>query len=546
MIHDTSTDRKARGAFFTPPEIARFIAEWAIRDRANRIFEPSCGDAEFLLAAGNRLRELGSGGTLLDSLQGVEIHEPSAEQALRRLKEVDLEADIEVGDFFDIETPRRYDAVIGNPPYVRYQDFSGKARTKALEAALRQGVRLSGLASSWAAFTVHAADFVAPEGRLGLVLPAELLSVKYAGKVRRFLLERFARVRLLMFEELVFPGVQEEVVLLLAEGTGPAPNFEVYQARDLSELGGVDASSWTSYSPRQGEKWLTALLPPETIALYQRLQSDGLFVPLAEWGSPYLGIVTGSNKFFTLSKDESEAWGIGKDDLLRISPPGSRHLRSLSFTPEDWTGHAEAGDPVFLFFPSEDDPSNESKAYIESGEAEGIHQGYKCRNRSPWWRVPLVDRPDFLLTYMARDWPRLLQNAAGVYHLNSLYGVRLHEGCTKGASGLLPVVSLSSLTALGAELVGRAYGGGLLKLEPREADKLPMPSPRLLEGVASELEDLAPEIDRLLRDGELEAARHSVDDVVLRKAASLSSRQIDQLRGARQLLFGRRTTRAKT
>ncbi len=89
---------------------------------------------------------------------------------------------------------------------MRYEDFSGKARSRSRSAALRAGVILTGLASSWAAFTVHSALFLKPGGRLGLVLPAELLSVNYAAEVRRFLLERFAAVDLVMFTERIFPG----------------------------------------------------------------------------------------------------------------------------------------------------------------------------------------------------------------------------------------------------------------------------------------------------------------------------------------------------
>src|SRR6185312_10193847 len=142
-------------------------------------------------------------------------------------------------DLFDHADWPAFDAVIGNPPYIRYQQFIGEARAKGLRAALAQGVPLTGLASSWAAFTIHAAQFLKPEGRLGLVLPAELLTVNYAARVRRFLLNRFSSVRLILFEELIFPNVLEEVVLLLAEGNGGASKFEVYQVRNLEDLTGI-------------------------------------------------------------------------------------------------------------------------------------------------------------------------------------------------------------------------------------------------------------------------------------------------------------------
>ena len=218
---DTNELRKARGAFFTPREIAQYLARWAIRLPNDRILEPSCGEASFLLAAADRLKDVGASPLFWsEQLHGVEIFEGSARNAESLLRDAGFDSRVDVGDFFEHETPIFYDVVIGNPPFVRYQNFSGAARARGLAAALAQGVRLSGLANAWAAFVVKAALHVAPEGRLALVLPAELLSVNYAKEVRRFLLRRFRRVRLIMFEERIFPGVLEEVVLLLAEGGG--------------------------------------------------------------------------------------------------------------------------------------------------------------------------------------------------------------------------------------------------------------------------------------------------------------------------------------
>lgn len=246
-------ERKARGAFFTPPELADFLCQWAIRKSSDRVFEPSCGEAAFLLSALQRLRALGASRA---PLYGMDIHADSVAEAGRLLLSQGGSPELLAGDFFTSLPPEpKFDAVIGNPPYVRYQSFTGEARARALEAALRQGVRLNGLASSWAAFTVHASAFLKREGRLALVLPAELLSVNYAAEIRRFLLKRFSTVRLVLFEELVFPGVLEEVVLLLAEGNGGADHFEVFQAKDAAELSNPTSRVWKDYVPRAEEKW---------------------------------------------------------------------------------------------------------------------------------------------------------------------------------------------------------------------------------------------------------------------------------------------------
>src|SRR3546814_8300185 len=107
---------------------------------------------------------------------------------------------------------------------------------------------------SWAVVTIHTSHILKEEWRLGLLLPAELSTVNKAAQVRRFLLSRVAKVRLVLFEELVFPEVLEEVVLLLAEGTGGAPSFEVYQARNLADLERMCADSWVGYAPSGDQK----------------------------------------------------------------------------------------------------------------------------------------------------------------------------------------------------------------------------------------------------------------------------------------------------
>ena len=87
-----------------------------------------------------------------------------------------------------------------------------------------------------------------------------------------------------------------------------------------------------------------------------------------------------------------------------------------------------------------------------------VEQAYKCRVRRPWWRVPLVDIPHMFLTYMNADTPRLCSTRAGVHHLNSVYGVYLRPGSIRTGQDLLPIASLNSMSMLGAETIGRAYG----------------------------------------------------------------------------------------
>jgi adenine-specific DNA-methyltransferase len=536
---------KQRGAFFTPAVVSRFLAEWAVRSPQDLILEPSCGEAAFLLAAVDCLRSMGS--EVSDSqLFGIDIHADSIKAAETFLRESGISTPhLGQGDFFDLTPAPGFDAVIGNPPYIRYQQFFGESRAKALRAAEAQGVRLSGLSSSWAAFVVHASAFLKDNGRLALVLPAELLTVNYAAPVREFLLRRFASVRLVLFKERDFPGVMEEVVLLLAEGTGPSDRFELVQVDSFDQL---HALIWESWGPRNGaDKWVTALLPDTARELYSSLTADSRTVPLLQWGETTLGMVSGNNKFFTLTGSEVVRLNLPPEDLLKITPPGSRHLKGVRFTNQTWQELLRAGARAYLFYPRDAGSplSPASAEYVRAGEEQNVHVAYKCRVRTPWWRVPKTRKPDLFLTYMNHYSPRLVANAAKVHCLNSFHGVTLHARNREIGGKLLPIAALNSLTTLSAEIVGRSYGGGLLKVEPKEADTLLLPAPPVLEACGDHLLAIEPQLSKHLRNGQIAQVIKLVDRVLLQKQMGLKRADIEQLRSARELLFSRRAARSR-
>lgn len=540
---DTAALRKERGAFFTPDEITRFIAQWAIRSAQDRVLEPSAGDAAFLAAAVQRLKQLSTTADVEPLVTGVEIHAHSAEMASQRVLSLGGKASILRSDFFMVEPEPVYDAVIGNPPYIRYQDFSGEARARAREAALRAGVALTGLASSWAAFTLHSAMFLKPGGRLGLVLPAELLSVNYAAPVRRFLFTHFSDVQLVLFEQQVFPEAEADVVLMLADGfrQGAAKHATIHQARTAHELSTLGQGLvWTPTDP--AGKWTSSLIDPKATEHLVGLLDKAVFCTLEAWGDTTLGMVTGNNRYFTLSPQRARELGLGSQELLRLSPPGSTHLRGLALTEAMLDRLGEQGQATCLFYPA-DEPSPQALAYIEDGHRTGVDTAYKCRVRKIWHKVPLVPPADLFLTCMNADTARLCANEAGARYLNSVHGVFLKPELRDLGTELLPLASLNSVTLLHAEMVGRAYGGGILKVEPKEADNWAMPSFTLISERARRLRAIKPQVAQLLEAGRLLDAVAMVDDVLFSHCDDLTPDQLHSIRHAREMLAQRRTLR---
>jgi adenine-specific DNA-methyltransferase len=542
--------RKARGAFFTPPAIAKFLAKWAVEGPESRILDPTCGEAVFLLAAAEELKAKGVG--LADTgrlLSGVEIDAPSLNESRVFLHEQGVEGPNLVNDdFFSVPTPGQIgssidwqDAVIGNPPFIRYQDFTGEVRQRALAAALAQGVRLSKLASSWAPTLVHASAFLKPGGRLAMVLPAELLTVNYAEPIRRWLRQRFAVVNLVMFERLQFQDAEEQVVLLVAHGQGPCNPFSLYHVEDASELADVHPLDVIGSSPAVEGKWSDLTLSLETRQLFARTTAQ--MDRVDSYGRLELGTVTGANKYFAMTEATRRRYSIDERHLMRLSPPGTRHLRGLSFTAEHWEELRERGARVWLLHPKGGTRAPSVLRYIRRGERLGIQRGYKCSGRKPWWRPPVVGKPDLFFTYMSHRFPRLITNSAEATVLNSMHALHLKGDNKLLVRESLPLLALNSATFLAAELLGRSYGGGILKMEPREAASLPVPTFPQLRKAWQTLSDAKPELDCILRQGEWEAVVARVDEVVLGKVMGMTSGEITTLRDAGEQLRARRIGR---
>jgi adenine-specific DNA-methyltransferase len=494
---ETLAEVKARGAFYTPPAIAAFIAAWAVRGDAARVLEPACGDGSFMVATSDRLAALGAGDA--SRLVGVERSAPEAAKAHALVPT----ADVRQASFFDVDPAdfgAPFDAVIGNPPYIRYHGFTGEDRSKGLARASAQGVQLTRLASSWAHFVVHATSFLDEDGRLGLVLPAELLVTDYAQPVRAHLLARFASVLVVAFDRMVFEDAQVDAVLLLASSDGPA-GINVVRVADAAGLASLDFAALGA-GRRPGERWSTSL-DAGADATYRALVASPAVQRLAEVATVDIGVVTGANRFFVLSQAEAEAAGLPAEYLTAIVER-PRDVPGLSVEPQEASR--------LLLIPQGGPPTDPAvAAYLRAGEAKGVPGGYKCRVRRFWYSVPLPrKRPQAFLPYMTGDTPRVIVNRQGSWSTNLLHGLTLLEAAPDVRA--LSAAMLSSATRLSAEVEGRPYGGGVLKLETRESERLLVP--RLSDPVAASLARLHPELDALVREGRLDQASRIVDAVL--------------------------------
>jgi adenine-specific DNA-methyltransferase len=555
MVTSTPVERcqrKSLGAFYSPPSLVEPMVAWALNLADQSVLDPSCGDGVFLEAAAHRLLELGSGSERAASLLHAVDLNPDAVWITRERVEAELGVPFEnarVSSFFSLPPPgvlfgppAGVDVILGNPPYIRYQEFAGGTRAEALERAAHAGVQLNRLASSWAHFVAHAMAFLRPGGRLALILPAELIHTTYAAPLRVELRRSFEEVHVISFRRSVFPEVQEEVVLLLAAGKGHGPGrlglVEADTASDLAELSSILAGAEVFASGEEPEKWIPGYTAHPGVATLEHLQSLELLRPLGDIGKASIGFVSGANEYFVLTEEEAVHWRL-PESSLRPALIRARQIPGLQITSADVRSQ---GERCLLWIPGER-PTRAERIYIQRGEDLGYAARYKCRVRTPWYRVPGVMVPDAFLTYMSDAVPRLCFNQAQVVSSNTLHTIRLPR-IPAALHKAFVVAFYNSATLLSCERTGRSYGGGVLKLEPREADRLLVPSADLVARHKSALLKVALKADAALRSGR----EGSLDEVIAAVDAVLFEGEgiaRDEMVSARASLHERRQARSR-
>lgn len=508
---------KVRGGYYTPAAVARFLARW-VRTAGPRIVEPSCGD-------GAILRELAA---LTTQAHGVELVAGEALKARRF-------AAVQTANLFTWVTEHGatgWDGVAGNPPYIRFGNWAREQREPALELMRREGLRPSRLTNAWVPFVVASTVMVRDGGRVGLVLPAELLQVSYAAPLREFLLTRYREITLVTFRRLVFDGILQEVVLFCGvAGAGPARirTINLVDA-DALERADLDVESAPALL-HEKEKWTKYFLDPAAIALLRTLKQSDTLTRVGAIADVDVGIVTGRNSFFTFTDAQAHELGLRAHCVPLVSR--SSQLCGLVYDTDCRASDIAAGHRTWLL-DAPDRPADAAlAAHIHAGEAAGVHLGFKCSIRKPWWRTPSLWLPDLFLLRQIHLAPRLTVNAAAATSTDTVHRVRIGPGVEPAA---FAAVFHNSATFAFAEIMGRSYGGGILELEPTEAEQLPIPAPALAG-------ELAADVDLLLKANEIEKALDTVDRHVLIDGLGWSPEVVARCRTAWHTLRDRRTRR---
>lgn len=480
--------QKLRGGYYTPIDLAAFLTQWVQEINPTSVLEPSCGDGVFfdVFARIKRFKKT--------RIVGFELDPEEAIKAQARAKNVGLvAAKVNSEDFlqwaidllenkdslFDSDT--RFDAVVGNPPFVRYQYLPAEFQVRAEKIFKKLELPFTKHTNAWVPFILASMALLRPGGRLAMVVPAEIIHVTHAQSLRSYLGRECRRLVIIDPEEIWFSETLQGAVILLAEkrqrDTETSEGLAIYpvKGREFLSLDPSDVFNATqSINGKTVEgKWTRALLDLETRSLFDELAAYNDVHRFRDIAKVDVGIVTGANNFFLVSDDVVKNYKL--DKWAHPMFGRSEHCPGVIYDENQHIANAAKGKPTnFLWFQeSTEKIDTAAKAYIELGEKQELHTRYKCSVRSPWYTVPSVYSTEIGMLKRSHNTPRLILNRIGAYTTDTAYRIRTLGVDAERLVGCF----INPLTALSAELESRHYGGGVLELIPSEIEKLIIPLP---------------------------------------------------------------------
>lgn len=222
----THSEKKSTGSHYTPPTLAAFVAKemlklWKPPENARNInvFDPALGDGELLLAILKNLQKM----DVHLSVSGYETNQSEMLFAKKRIKDQFPKVATEFHnrdflaqsadcssqpDLFQSRRPEQFDLVISNPPYVRTQVMGAK---KSQDIARQYG--LAGRVDLYYAFMIAIAQYIHPEGVLGIIVSNRFMTTRSGETVRARIKELYEIEHIWdlgdtkLFEAAVLPAV---------------------------------------------------------------------------------------------------------------------------------------------------------------------------------------------------------------------------------------------------------------------------------------------------------------------------------------------------
>ncbi len=463
-------ERRRCGATYTPAPIVEAMAAWAQAEipAPARVVDPGAGSGRFLIAAAHRFPGAELVAVDVDPLATLMLRANAAAHGFAGRLAVHLI------DYRSLALPPAAGPTlfIGNPPYVRHHDIGGPWKDWFAATAERLGVSASKLAGLHIHFFFKTRDLARPGDGGAFITAAEWLDVNYGGALRR-LLAGGPRVHGRLADGL--GGTAVHVIDPRAEpftdalttaaitcfriGRRPAA-IAMRAVRSLDDLAPLGRGRTVAVRElAAARKW--------SIFVREQSQTPAGFVELGELFRVHRGQVTGGNAVWI---DSAAARDV-PSRFKRVAITRARELFAAGAALTSAAGLNRVIDLPADLDALDRDERKAVERFLAWAKRQGAHESYIATHRRAWWSVGLRTPAPILCTYMARSAPAFVRNLVQARHINIAHGLYPREPLDDAALAAVAAWLRGHVSIDG----GRTYAGGLVKFEPKEIERIPVP-----------------------------------------------------------------------
>jgi len=456
----SAAERRMTGAVYTLSPIVHSMMAWlSAQGSPTRIVDPGAGSGRFILAAGETFPDAQLVAVEMDPLAALMLR---ANLSARGWTD---RATVLVKDYREIKLPRcaGMTAFIGNPPYVRHHDIAESWKSWYASKFAEFGIKASALAGLHLHFFLQT-QLLAKTGDVGaFITSAEWIDVNYGSALRRLFLEELGGIALHVLAPTVeaFPGTATTAAITCFRVGETAEPVRVRSVEELEQLNGLTKGTDISRKRLQDTPRWSIIVRPSASAAAGDIELGELF-------RVHRGQVTGANSIWISGQH-------AQDLPDRVKLPAVTKAKDLILA----GAHLDSTEVLrrVIDLPADlDDFSKEERrrinAFLSWAKLNGADQSYIAQHRKAWWSVGLRAPAPILCTYMARRPPQFTLNACEARHINIAHGLYPREPLAVDVMPQL-VTWLNKNINTGS---GRTYAGGLTKFEPKEIERLRIPS----------------------------------------------------------------------
>ena len=503
----TKREKRKLGAYYTPLTIAQPTVDWAIRDKNDKILDPSFGGCDFLNLAIQKLVNIGSE-SAAENVYGCDI-DPYAESFANAIisKGAPVQ-NFKFEDFISSKYESKFDVIIGNPPYIKHDNIPHKLLEAAEAIAHKFGLHII-KPNYWVYFILKSLDLLKDNGRLVFVLPRTIMNAKYSEAVKDLIGQSFEKVFIIPIAENAFDKTDEKVIILLCEGfKNGSTAIEYINTTSLSNLNNVIFSPDKSNSIQENVK-----------SIIDSSTKDLIYSNLKDLYKIKIGIVTGGKDFFIHNLESVSRLGIPNFYFKPVVTKSDQLTLENLFTYSD-------SDRYVLTVPKDYIPhsifSNKNLDTYLASATEELLNSHHCKVRKPWYHIPRLDTPSLIIKNIVTYDTILYPERMGAVYTNNF--ITLYSLNKDLDSFMHTIYSMTSLFQLQAEYFGLHYGKSGLKLDPRHLSHIRVPT--VISMTYDDLKSIKYNISILKGSDFLSY----IDQIVLKKYLGLSDSTINEIR----------------